>query len=255
MSRFTHNLPSRDDALCRAVEEAEMAILIEERTRNPTFDMGIDWGDDDEEVEIEVDDDPSLLEALPSTCKAGETSPAGSESSKLSADTSALIDELFGESEDEDPNAIDFQLSPIPQADQTNSEPQVQDQGPSRFAHVEDIEAEVSRRMKDRVPQKTKRNNNWAQNVWNEWREANPMNPPVRDIRSCTEGELGRALERFVLEVRRKDGEVYPPDSLYQLCCGINRVYNDRTDGFYREPVNIFDESSIHFFRLVLFRC
>ena len=77
-----HNLPSRDDALCRAVEEAEMAILIEERTRNPKFDMGIDWGEE-EEVEIEVDEDPSLLEALPSTCEAVEPSPAGSECSKL----------------------------------------------------------------------------------------------------------------------------------------------------------------------------
>ena len=28
-------------------------------------------------------------------------------------------------------------------------------------------------------------------------------------------------LRKFVMEVRKKDGEPYPPDSLYSLCCGL----------------------------------
>ena len=80
--------------------------------------------------EIELDEDRSFLEVLQSTSEAGEKLPAkSSEASKLSAGTLSLIDELFGESEDEDPNAIDFSLLPMQQVKQTNPEQQVQEQG------------------------------------------------------------------------------------------------------------------------------
>ena len=31
-------------------------------------------------------------------------------------------------------------------------------------------------------------------------------------------------LSKFVVEVRRKDGKPYPPQSLYQICCGLQRA-------------------------------
>ena len=34
-------------------------------------------------------------------------------------------------------------------------------------------------------------------------------------------------LQRFVIEARRANGEHYCPDSLYQLCCGLQRALRD----------------------------
>ena len=39
--------------------------------------------------------------------------------------------------------------------------------------------------------------------------------------------ELDRWLSRFVLEIRRRDGKEYPPNTLYQICCGILRYIRE----------------------------
>ncbi len=44
-------------------------------------------------------------------------------------------------------------------------------------------------------------------------------------------------IQRFVLEVRRGDGKCYCPDSLYQLCCGLQRALMDDD-----RDVNLFDD-------------
>ena len=55
-------------------------------------------------------------------------------------------------------------------------------------------------------------------------------------------------LCRFVLEIRRRDGERYPPASLCQLCCGLLRHL--RAAG--RAEVNIFEQAEFHMFRTTL---
>ena len=47
-------------------------------------------------------------------------------------------------------------------------------------------------------------------------------------------------LSRFVLEVKRQDGTDYPPNPLYQICCGLmrNMKFHDRADiNFFSDPV------------------
>ena len=44
-------------------------------------------------------------------------------------------------------------------------------------------------------------------------------------------------LQRFVLEVRKSNGESFSPDSLYQLCCGIQRALREAG-----HDVNIFEQ-------------
>ena len=41
------------------------------------------------------------------------------------------------------------------------------------------------------------------------------------------------------MEVRREDGKCYPPNSLYQLCCGLLRHWNDCG----RSEVNMFQQA------------
>ena len=91
------------------------------------------------------------------------------------------------------------------------------------------------------MPQKTRNQNSWATGVWDAWAnwhnksvvgKAPPGEPYIfipADIQGMAENELGFWLTRFVLEIRKRNGEVYPPNTMYQLCCGIQRVYNDRS--------------------------
>ena len=51
-------------------------------------------------------------------------------------------------------------------------------------------------------------------------------------------------LSRFVLEVRRKDGKPYPPNTLYNIVSGIQRYYKDEKE----RPDLDFLSSSNHFF-------
>ena len=51
-----------------------------------------------------------------------------------------------------------------------------------------------------------------------------------------------------MLEIRKKNGEPYPPNSLYQLICGLQR--NLRENG--RADVKLFDDPALHGFRSTL---
>ncbi len=47
------------------------------------------------------------------------------------------------------------------------------------------------------------------------------------DIFLCTKSQLDYWLCKFVLGIRRKDGQPYPPQTLYQICCGLLRYVRD----------------------------
>ncbi len=81
------------------------------------------------------------------------------------------------------------------------------------------------------MPENTKRNNAWAVNSWNSWAmERNKTRktgelyvPQAEQLMYLSADELNIHLCKFVFEVRRYDGSVYPPNSLYQLSCGLLR--------------------------------
>ncbi|KAI7804652.1 putative zinc finger MYM-type protein 4-like, partial [Triplophysa rosa] len=65
------------------------------------------------------------------------------------------------------------------------------------------------------------------------------------DVLQCSSAELGYGLCRFIKEVRRPNGKVYEPDSVYYLCLGIQqcllekgRLENIFTDSLYIEFIS-----------------
>uniref|UniRef100_A0A3B5M961 DUF3504 domain-containing protein n=1 Tax=Xiphophorus couchianus TaxID=32473 RepID=A0A3B5M961_9TELE len=82
---------------------------------------------------------------------------------------------------------------------------------------------------------------------WIQWRQMQPnleQRPrPLElkeDLLRCTTAELSYGLCCFITEVKRPNGEPYPPDSLFYLCLGIQqylfengRVENIFMDRFY----------------------
>ena len=72
------------------------------------------------------------------------------------------------------------------------------------------------------VPAKTQQDTKYCLGLWNEWRDYRNQTTSAT-ITELTTSELQHWLTRFVLEVRKKTGEEFPPNSLRHICCGIKR--------------------------------
>ncbi|CAB4012276.1 allene oxide synthase-lipoxygenase -like [Paramuricea clavata] len=90
----------------------------------------------------------------------------------------------------------------------------------------------INERKDARIPNNTKLSTSWALRVWNDW--AVERNNVVlasacrekivnADVLTNSNDELNYWLAKFVVEIRKRDepGQFYPPNSLYQLCCGM----------------------------------
>ncbi len=93
------------------------------------------------------------------------------------------------------------------------------------------------------VPEKTQEQTSWCTGVWAAWARALMKLPAADDDESRYEllpdffcampvESMKFWLCKFVLELRRADGEYYPPDTLYSICSGLNRSlrFSDRAD-------------------------
>ena len=96
--------------------------------------------------------------------------------------------------------------------------------------------------MASGVPQKMRRPIQWLVDTWGTWAIHHNQNvlPGEAHFNCSLEAllvqELTFWLSRFVLVVRREDGNCSLPKSLYQLCCGLLRQLNDCG----RPKVNMF---------------
>ena len=98
---------------------------------------------------------------------------------------------------------------------------------PSDRFKVSSDQVEIDRIKKGYVPMNTQKSTNWAVKVFNEWRGSRSS----LDDGECPSDllEVGDAdklnfwLPRFINEVRRTDGNAYPPRTFHQLLAGIQR--------------------------------
>lgn len=81
------------------------------------------------------------------------------------------------------------------------------------------------------VPQKTQGQNKWVAKVWCDWvqhrlqmpciEKEEQQYPLMEDFCKMSIKAMNFWLAKFVLEVRRKDGKPYCPETLYQICCSL----------------------------------
>ena len=98
------------------------------------------------------------------------------------------------------------------------------------------------------VPNKTKLSMPWDFKAWKEWSK-DRANNIIEDeecvhqlsdaISDMSAESISFWLPKFVVEARRKNGLHYPPNSLYALCCGLQRYLRSNN----RSEVNIFTDS------------
>ena len=96
-----------------------------------------------------------------------------------------------------------------------------------------------------RTPRK---NNHWALNNFysrlQQRSKQQPEDPCPTDILLTKEPELlNKWLSLFVLETRKLDASEYPPKTLHQILCGIQRYMRENAE----EPFNIFDKNDHRF--------
>ena len=101
------------------------------------------------------------------------------------------------------------------------------------------------------VPKNTSKSTSWAVNIWKEWTThrrtvCHPLDCPPH-ILLCQPEELNQWLSKFVLEIRRKDGQQYPPQTLYAICCGLLRYVRE-----LKPDINFFKDAQFSGFQRTL---
>ena len=111
----------------------------------------------------------------------------------------------------------------------------------SRFAPLK-TDSEVEQAKASAVPLNTRKNTNWAVNIWKDWSQhrcqatSSITEWPVH-LFIAQPQELDHWLSKFVLEAQKANGEPYPPDTLYGVCTGLLRYIRER-----RPEINIFKD-------------
>ena len=103
------------------------------------------------------------------------------------------------------------------------------------------------------IPEKTRAQTEWGVIVWKDWAsERNAMNGevfiPLEFVEAARTQQLCACMCYFVTEIRRKDGEEYPTQTLYELCCSLQRAA--RFAGL--SSLNLFEDPQLQKFQLTL---
>ncbi|XP_065902920.1 zinc finger MYM-type protein 2-like [Dysidea avara] len=134
-------------------------------------------------------------------------------------------------------------------AESTSGSSKVSSKAARKFAKPVTKE-DIATTMQSAIPKKTQRDNKYCYTLWKEWvtHRAMATGEVIPLLCNITAEELQHWLCSFVLEVRKKNGDVFIPDTLYHICCGIMRYL--RTNGM--PHINIFKDPGFSQFQMVL---
>ena len=167
----------------------------------------------------------------------------------IDATVEGLLAEAEAEADVQPPSKSTTPPLPLPSVSQSRS-------GPSnrRYGSPKSDKA-VSEVIATGIPAKTRQQTDWTVRVWEQWSTSRneqllPGEKPFStDFGALTVEEMQFWLCRFVLEVRKVDGEHYCPSTLYQLCCGLLRHLRNNCN---QVDVNIFEDREFYQFQSTL---
>ena len=115
---------------------------------------------------------------------------------------------------------------------------------PNRFGRsISDKELDDA--IKGRVPKNTKKGTSWGVGVWSAWCAERDI---TKDILHMTVEELNYHISRFVQEAVKRDGQPYPPNSIYQITVSLQHYLRETG----RPEVSFFDENNPLFSDLLM---
>jgi hypothetical protein len=93
---------------------------------------------------------------------------------------------------------------------------------------------------KDGVPRRTQQDTLYCTRLWDEWCKHRDTVTGVKiaPLVELSESELNHQLTSFIIEVRKKDGSLYTPNSLHHLVAGLVRDLrqNGRNIDIFKDP-------------------
>ena len=93
----------------------------------------------------------------------------------------------------------------------------------ARFAPPK-TDFEIVRARQTGIPAKTVQDTKYGISVFEEWSKHRlTTGADIKELTDMTKPELQYWMIRFVPEVRKQNGDVYPPSTLHHLCSGIMR--------------------------------
>lgn len=98
-------------------------------------------------------------------------------------------------------------------------------------------ERQLQDAVANRVPANTKKSTSWGYTVWMEWCNARDIKETIVEM---GENRINELMAHFVQEVRRKDGNEYPPGSLTSIVAAVQRYL--RENG--RPEVSFLDDKN-----------
>ena len=100
------------------------------------------------------------------------------------------------------------------------------------------------------VPKNTVCCTKWAQKIWQEWSKQRQITYPNSHgewrihLLIVNNEQLDKWLSKFIIEVRRYDDQPYPPNTLYNICCGLLHHIREA-----KPEINIFKDNAFSGFR------
>ena len=93
-----------------------------------------------------------------------------------------------------------------------------------RFASPKSAKEVIDAR-KASIPKKTQLDTDYCYRIWKEWRAyRNSIGQrQVPELETMENTEMNDWLCHFILEIRKKDGTEYPPNTIHHIVCGIMR--------------------------------
>ena len=118
-----------------------------------------------------------------------------------------------------------------------------------RFAPPK-LDEEILEDRKHGIPAKTLQDTKYCFNIWEEWRKHRQQctGENIDELHELSIEMLQHWLIRFILEVRKKDGEVYQPNTLHHITAGLMR--HIRWNG--KPHVDLFKDAKFADFRATL---
>ena len=116
----------------------------------------------------------------------------------------------------------------------------------SRFT-VPKTNQQVQEERQNGIPKNTQQDTKFCLNLWEQWslNRQSTTGEQIGSILSLTPQQLNYWLTRFILEVRKRDGSQYPPNTIHHITAGIMRYL--RWNG--KPNIDLFKDPEFREFR------
>lgn len=101
---------------------------------------------------------------------------------------------------------------------------------------------EIEQRNQNVVPINTQKKIRWAIKILQDWQVIQTESPANKNLTAMNQEEMASVIEKFIFEIKKKNGDEYPPKTIYEIYSAINYYFvNDLKLGW-----SLFKDTAFH---------